>query len=602
MSMTTTKAVSRGRRILAAAAILVSIALPAPAATVSPALRPLYLPGVTATGELECKTTVPEFGTVSNLELIRKTPLAFSLAGQTDLRLKIAGSTSGENTLLLKEFSLDWRNPEKKREFAVKTSEMKARQAVWQVSTIRFSPDTRNWRNPPGLVASGNSPFELSPAKGLVSFFIDFSGFAPRAPTLRLAVQPPKVAPVTLAPKPITPGVIKPVTPGVIKPVTPVKPVMPVKPVKPVPINAKPLPLRPLQVVYFVRVVTLDGAGAPVGLPSPPVRILYGETPEGSIKYVPQAFEKKKVYFPTVKPTHYVPLQTERSGAMYHYVVFKDMPLLGYKAGDKLDFTPHPKDKGILDVIGDFVNGLVDFVSGAVNWVSAAYEDIQKMAVDLAVNLTGQESLRGVFELGLNIGMSAIGLPPTIPNFDVLCGMGKDYLVETIASSAGVDEELAGRVADKFIEETRKAGNGGGNPNNWFKPDPDFFYRPGYVEMTVTNPHNVPTSEIMAIVEISTTDNETGRELTLYHDGRVTIPSLAPGKSFTVPVFLEEYLENRYEDHDYYAGVSRFWGNMSHPAKLAVVSYGGGDPMRVEAVGQVLREVVVQAPLSEAWF
>ncbi len=594
----TTKAFPWGRRILAAAAILVSMALPALAETFSPALRSLYLPGATATGELERKTTVPEFGTVSNLELLRKTPLAFSLVGQTDLRLKIGGSTSGENTLLLKEFSLDWRNPEKKREFAVKTSEMKARQAVWQVSTIRFSPDTRNWRNPPGLVASGNSPFELSPAKGPVSFFIDFSRFAPRVSTLRLAVQPPKVVPVTL-------GAIKPITPGVIKPVTPIKPVKPIKPVtpvKPVPINAKPVPLRPLQVVYFVRVVTLDGAGAPVGLPSPPVRILYGETPEGSIKYVPQAFEKKKVYFPTVKPTHYVPLQTERSGAMYHYVVFKDMPMFGYKAGDKLDFTPHPKDKGILDVIGDFVNGLVDFVSGAVNWVSAAYEDIQKMAVDLAVNLTGQESLRGVFELGLNIGMSAIGLPPTIPNFDVLCGMGKDYLVETIASSAGVDEELAGRVADKFIEETRKAGNGGGNPNNWFKPDPDFFYRPGYVEMTVTNPHNVPTSEIMAIVEISTTDNETGRELTLYHDGRVTIPSLAPGKSFTVPVFLEEYLENRYEDHDYYAGVSRFWGNMSHPAKLAVVSYGGGDPMRVEAVGQVLREVVVQAPLSEAWF
>lgn len=599
MSSSTRKAGSLKKRILASAAILLSMALPALGATVSPTLRTIYLPGAPASGELARKTTLPEFGTVSNLQLLRKTPLAFSLAGQTDLRLKIGGSTSGENTLLLKEFSLDWRNPEKKRDFAVKTSEPKARRAVWQVATLRFSPDTRDWQAPPGLVASGNSPFELSPAKGLVTFSIDFSRFAPRAPGEKPAAL--HLAPAS-QPLRVTsqPSLATPVKPGLIKPVTPIKPITPIKPL--VPVRMEPEPLTPMQVVYFVRVVTLDQSGQPVGLPSSPVRILYGETPEGSIKYVPQAFEKKKVFFPTVRPTHYVPLQIEKQGAMYHYVVFRDMPMLGYKAGDKLDFTPHPKDKGILDVIGDFVDGLVDFVSGAVNWVSTAYEDIKKMAVDLAVNISGQESLRGLFELGLNIGMSAIGLPPNIPNFDVLCGMGKDYLVETIASSAGVDEELAGRVADKFIEETRKAGNGGGNPNNWFKPDPDFFYRPGYVEMTVTNPHNVPTSEVMAIVEISTVDKETGRDLTLYQDGRVTIPALAPGKSFTVPVFLEEYLENRYEDHDYYAGVSRFWSNMSHPAKLAVVSYGGGDPMRVEVEGQVLRELVLQAPLSEAWF
>ena len=599
MSNPTGKAGSLKARILAAAAILLSMALPAMGAAVSPALRTIYLPGSPASGELARKTTLPEFGTVSNLQLLQKTPLAFSLAGQTDLRLKVGGSTSGENTLLLKEFSLDWRNPEKNREFVVKTSEPKARRAVWQVSTLRFSPDTRNWQAPPGLVASGKAPFELSPAKGQVSFFVDFSRFAPRAPgpklpALQLSPAPQPIKPVTPL-KPIVP--VKPLTP--IKPVTPVKPVVPVKPLR---VAMEPEPLTPLQVAYFVRVVTLDESGQPVGLPSPPVRVLYGETPEGSIKYVPEAFEKKKVFFPTVRPTHYVPLQVEKQGAMYHFVVFKDMPMLGYKKGDKLDFTPHPQDKGILDVIGDFVDGLVDFVSGAVNWVSTAYEDIKKMAVDLAVNLSGQESLRGLFELGLNIGMSAIGLPPNIPNFDVLCGMGKDYLVETIASSAGVDEELAGRVADRFIEEARKAGNGGGNPNNWFKPDPDYFYRPGYVELTVTNPHNVPTSEVMAIVEISTVDKETGKDLTLYHDGRVTIPALAPGKSFTVPVFLEEYLENRFGDHGVYDGVSRFWSNMSHPAKLSIVSYGGGDPMRVEVQGQALREVVLQAPLGEAWF
>ncbi len=584
MIVSTKKAGSWKTRILASAAILLSMALPALAATVSPVLRTIYLPGVAAGGELARKTTVPGFGSVSNLELLRKTPLAFSLAGQTDLRLKLGGGTSGENTLLLKEFSLDWRNPEKNREFAVKTSEMKARQAVWQVSTLRFSPGMRNWQAPPGLVASGGAPFDLSPAKGLVTFAIDFSRFAPAAPgqkTRTLQVSVPSQLPRVIQ-----------------KPTL----VLPAKPIAPQLARPAPKPLRPLQVVYFVRVVTLDPGGQPVGLPSAPVRILYGETPEGTIKYVPQAFEKKKVFFPTVQPTHYVPLQIEQPAAMYRFVVFRDMPAFGYKKGDKLDFTPHPQDKGILDVIGDFVDGLVDFVSGAVNWVSTAYEDIKKSAVDLAVKISGQEKLRGLFELGLNIGMSAIGLPPSIPDFDVLCGMGKEYLVETIASSAGVDEELAGRVADRFIQEARKAGNGGGNPSYWFKPDPDFYYRPGYVEVTVTNPHNVPTDEIIARVQISTADNETGKELTLYHDGVLTIPALSPGKSFTVTVFLEEYLENRFGDHGVYDGVSRFWSNMTHPAKLAVVSYGGGDPLFVEAVGQSLREVVLQAPRKEAWF
>ena len=583
MIVSTKKVDSWKKGILASVAILLSMALPALAANVSPALRTMYLPGASASGELALKTTLPESGTVSNLQLLRKTPLAFALAGHTDLRLKLGGGTSGENTLLLKEFSLDWRNPEKKRDFAVKTSELKARRAVWQVATLRFSPDTRNWQAPPGLVASGNSPFELSPARGLVLFSIDFSRFAPRAPG-----EKPRTLQLSPAAQPLR------VKPGLIKPIAPIKPIVPAR--------MKPEPLTPMQMVYFVRVVTLDESGQPVGLPSPPVRILYGETPEGSIKYVPEAFQKKKVFFPTVTPTHYVPLQIEQPGAMYRFVVFKDMPAFGYKAGQKLDFTPHPQDKGILDVIGDFFDGLVDFVSGAANWVSTAYEDIQKMAVDLAVKISGQERLRGLFEMGLNIGMAAIGLPPAIPDFDVLCGMGKEYLVETIASSAGVDEELAGRVADKFIQEARKAGNGGGNASCWFKPDPDFYYRPGYVEMTVTNPHNVPTDKIIARVKISTTDNETGKELTLYHDGVLTIPALAPGKSFTVPVFLEEYLENRFGDHGVYDGVSRFWSNMTHPAKLAVVSYGGGDPVFVEAVGQSLREVVLQAPRKEAWF
>lgn len=584
MIVSTKKADSWKKRILASVAILLSMALPVLAGTVSPALRTIYLPGAPVSGELARKTTLPEFGTVSKLELLRKTPLAFSLAGQTDLRVRLGGGTSGENTLLLREFSLDWRNPEKNREFAVKTSEMRARKAVWQVSTLRFSPDTRNWQTPPGLVASGNSPFELSPAKGLVTFTIDFSRFAPAAPgqkTRNLQISAPSQLPRVIQ-----------------KPTL----VFPAKPVVPHLAGPALKPLRPLQVVYYVRVVTLDESGQPVGLPSPPARILYGETPEGSIKYVPEAFEKKKIFFPTIRPTHYVPLQTEQAGAMYHFVVFKDMPMFGHKVGDKLDFTPHPQDKGILDVIGDFVDGLVDFVSGAVNWVSTAYEDIKKSAVDLAVKISGQEKLRGLFELGLNIGMSAIGLPPSIPDFDVLCGMGKEYLVQTIASSAGVDEELAGRVADRFIQEARKAGNGGGNASYWFKPDPDFYYRPGYVEMTVTNPHNVPTDEIIARVVISTTDNETGKKLALYHDGVLTVPALAPGKSFTVSVFLEEYLENRFGDHGVYDGVHRFWANMHHPAKLAVVSYGGGDPSRIEPVGQALREVVLQAPNAEAWF
>jgi len=78
---------------------------------------------------------------------------------------------------------------------------------------------------------------------------------------------------------------------------------------------------------------------------------------------------------------------------------------------------------------------LVDFVSGVVNWISEAFDSIKGAVVGFVAGMipgcgeTCQDLLMGALEIGL----SAIGVPPDLPNFKELTNLSIDYLVENIA-------------------------------------------------------------------------------------------------------------------------------------------------------------------------
>ena len=88
---------------------------------------------------------------------------------------------------------------------------------------------------------------------------------------------------------------------------------------------------------------------------------------------------------------------------------------------------------------------LWDLVSGGVSWVSSTYANIKSAAIKaiaksinaLPGNLCNATCEKGLMT-GLNTGLVALGVPPTLPNMEDLTNQGMDYLVEVAASQAGI--------------------------------------------------------------------------------------------------------------------------------------------------------------------
>jgi hypothetical protein len=165
----------------------------------------------------------------------------------------------------------------------------------------------------------------------------------------------------------------------------------------------------------------------------------------------------------------------------------------------------------------------------------------------------------------VDYGLASIGIPPTLPNFDDLSEMGTDYLATMAMDAAGIpgSEYVKDGLTDLgkgVVNQMKSSTNvGGPNPFNWnfIKSDPAFLYKPAYVLITLYNPSNVETPQgyiygSNSYVIDSTKSMSASAEYlyaafggnVYYHtfkpiDGQ-TIPSLAPGQTLVIPVFLEE--------------------------------------------------------------
>ncbi len=516
---------------------------------------------------------------VSNIDLIRRVPFSLTGVSKTDLAIQ---RDSGEFHNFLKASQVDWNFKENLNvKFCWNSTETGVSSVVWQVSTMRFSPDNALWENPPGLVASGPAVLQnVQNGKYPKVFLVDFSRFAPRPPSKVLKIKtltdqkPSSLQPVKqVSIKKSIPQVMPKEQPAVTKLKLKTAPKINLKQDK---------GFSSLDMNYFVRVVTLGPDGQPAGIPCEPVRILYGDPLyDGSIKVEPDAFEKPEALHPQIRVERYVPIQNQATDAMYHVIAIKDIPnpfggepLI--RKGDKFDLRPRQEDKSFLESVGDFFSDVVEWAIDAVNWASRTYENIKNAGLDAACSVAG-ERFRGAFEMGLNIGMAAVGVPPGIPNFDELTDMGVGYLVAVAteqAIGAGVEPLLAAEAAERgvnvFVDEMRKQANGGGNMDAFFKPDPDYYYRPACMELKITNPESAPTNQVTGKIRITVKDGNWDEDL--FHEAFFHVPSIRPGETLTLPVYLEEYMEDKIEDHDYYAGMQRFWTRYVMPAKVLVLS------------------------------
>jgi len=471
-----------------------------------------------------------------------------------------------------KSLILDWRNGKNNLapRFHWSSKEKGVVSAVWQVSTFRFTGDAKRWDKPAGLVAGG--ALTKVPAAGKTEEFnIDFATFAPLPPAPRIVpVAPARTgAPAAKATSP--PGLRRLAQPGATlrRPSTPATRAQ---------ARATLLKMSPAAAAhppafrrtYQVRVVPLNAKGQCVGLPSPAIEITYGEPPPQEVIHIYTAEEMAaieaarkaklpKLNHPVVRILTYQPIRPQAGNFMYRYVVIRPIGMAmgaGWKVGDKLDFTPHKEDKSWWDDIGDFFSGVADFVAGAVNWVADAYQSIKDAAVSWAPDWA-----KGPLTMAMDVGLAACGIPPTLPNFDELASMGTDYLVKTAADAAGVPPEVAGEAVNAMLDGARAAANGGGgNPAVWLKPDPDFRYRPAYVQLQVSNPTDKPTERAYIDVWVVVPEDPEAVKYAepLFTAESLPLPPLQPGETLTVPVMLKEYTQLRQFDTDPFAGEQRF--------------------------------------------
>jgi len=107
-----------------------------------------------------------------------------------------------------------------------------------------------------------------------------------------------------------------------------------------------------------------------------------------------------------------------------------------------------------------------NFATSGLDWVSEAYNDLKEAAVNTVAGVAcgGNEDCRTAIAAGLDIGLAAMGVPPSIPNFDALTEQGFDYLAGEIAAQAGCPDAVCREaIKDKLREalETNKSTNPG---------------------------------------------------------------------------------------------------------------------------------------------
>lgn len=184
------------------------------------------------------------------------------------------------------------------------------------------------------------------------------------------------------------------------------------------------------------------------------------------------------------------------------------------KPGNTVYFPP-PKEEDkewyeeLYDGIVDFFKNLASIASQLVNQVSSAYNSLKTGLINYVAELCPVPSLKGAFKTALeglvNYGLVAVGLPPTLPNFDELSSMSLDYLSEVALTEAGIPADaitkaVVAEVSKGIGEEIKKAANHSDpNPVNspFLKLDPAFMYRPAYVDIEISNPsifYTVPGS------------------------------------------------------------------------------------------------------------
>ncbi len=128
----------------------------------------------------------------------------------------------------------------------------------------------------------------------------------------------------------------------------------------------------------------------------------------------------------------------------------------------------------VVEAFTDVITGLVDVIGEAVNYAAKVVETVKKAVATVIVKvisaipilaqacdglgqITGS-SCEGLVTQGLNIGLVAMGLPPSLPNWEELKEQGIQYLAAQIASQmsplpASMTQDVLEQTAHSALDE-----------------------------------------------------------------------------------------------------------------------------------------------------
>ncbi len=257
------------------------------------------------------------------------------------------------------------------------------------------------------------------------------------------------------------------------------------------PVTTKEQPL-------YIRAVAVDSNGQLVATPSNPILWRCVSTPLKLTPAPPPATPSPTPRMVITQSVQYVPpidrdpnferrVVTSRvaTGLEANVVsAFTGMKEKSYPAGTKV-FLPVPKkeDKSLFEAVADVVKGFINALASIVDWASQMYAKLQMAIVSAVADFTGLPP--EVVNFALQCAMSAIGLPPQLPNFDQLMDQGLDYMVATACQQAGFpDSEMLQGAMKDGLKQMAAAMKDPPPGAPLFIPDRDFDDKPAVLKFT----------------------------------------------------------------------------------------------------------------------
>ncbi len=331
-----------------------------------------------------------------------------------------------------------------------------------------------------------------------------------------------------------------------------------------------PDPASPTVTPYYLRVLAVaptTGPGSFTAYASEQTEVDWGKQDEFVPKFcTAPTFYPYEYKLPQVRITGYIPVDPREADAECHVIAttghtyWKEQylknptpsVLMGKATNDPnkdadqfatmmvgpVDYgwtknvcTP-PDDKAWWEKIIEGFKDLVALIASLVNNIADAYNSTKLIIISSFC--AGDSTCITVVSTGVDIGLAALGVPPSLPNFDKLMDEGADYLAATIAEESGIPgSEIALRAG---MHEMAGSMKNVPSPHDAYglQPDPEYQYRPARLSIELRNNDPVNTTPPGSF----RFEDDWGLFKTTQPD--TPFPSMAPGEVLTFPLILRE--------------------------------------------------------------